>query len=59
MKTRYLHHGSFNSQKQADDFIVKLQKGLPNRVFEVKKRTWTGKRKFRYLVRSLPKEGKQ
>ena len=54
-KKRYRNNKSFNSESAAEKFIEKTKKYYPQWVFSVKRRTFPGKFKARYMVRSIEK----
>jgi hypothetical protein len=56
-RTSFRNHKSFDSEKDAQSHIEKLQQEYPTYEFSVKKRTWPGKLKVRYLVRSIVSRG--
>lgn len=57
MRTKFRNHATFNSEKEAEDYKAKKEAEQPNVVFQVKKRTWPGKYKVRYMVRSIVRRG--
>lgn len=57
MRTKFRNHATFNSEKEAEDYKSKLESEQPTVVFQVKKRTWPGKYKVRYMVRSIVRRG--
>lgn len=56
-RTSFRNHKSFNSEKEAETYIEQLQSKFPTYDFSVKKRTWAGKLKVRYIVRSIVSKG--
>lgn len=53
MKTRYLIHKTFKNSAKAESYIKKVESHFPGRTFSIKKRTWAGKLKTRFTVRSV------
>jgi hypothetical protein len=56
-RTKFRNHKSFSSQKDAQNFLEKLQAANPNIVYNIKKREFPGKIKVRFMVRSIVKRG--
>lgn len=50
---KYRNHKTFKNQADANACVEKLQKQFPDRTFTVRKRTFYGKLKTRYTVRSV------
>lgn len=57
MRTKFRNHKTFNSEKDAQDYKAKKESEQPNVVFQVKRKTWPGKLKVRFTVRSIVRRG--
>jgi hypothetical protein len=57
MRTKFRNHKTFNSEKDAQDYKAKKEAEQPNVVFQVKRKTWPGKLKVRFTVRSIVRRG--
>lgn len=57
MRTKFRNHKTFNSEKEAQDYKAKKEAEQPNVVFQVKRKTWPGKLKVRFTVRSIVRRG--
>ena len=57
MKTKFKSHGSFRSQRTCDTKLKLLREKNPETIFEVITRTWDGKDKRRYMIRSVIRRG--
>jgi len=57
MRTKFRNHATFNSEKEAEDYKAKKEAQYPDVVFQVKRRTWPGKMKVRFSVRSIVRRG--
>ena len=54
MKTRYQNHKTFKNSALAEAYLAKIKPYFPERTFSIRKRTFPGKLKTRYTVRSVP-----
>ena len=57
MRTQFRTHKTFDSEKKAEEYKAKKEAEYPDTVFQIRRRTWPGKLKVRFSVRSIVRKG--
>ena len=56
-RTSFRIHKGYSSLAEAEEAMQKLQERFPDASFSIKKKTWPGKLKQKFLVRSVVRRG--
>jgi len=59
MKTKFCYHGSFRTSRKAEKVLEKLVKKNSDKTFSIFTRSWKGKDKRRFMVRSVVRQGRK